>query len=233
MKPNNKIVIAVDGHSSCGKSTMAKALAQRTGYIYIDSGAMYRAVTLFCIENRLVDEQQHIDEAGLKARMNEICIEFRNNPETGGNETWLNGRNVEQQIRNMEVSNLVSPVSALKFVRTAMTAQQQSMGRQKGIVMDGRDIGTTVFPDAELKIFVTASAETRAKRRWNELKLKGQETPYEAVLENVRNRDYIDQNRAESPLRKADDAILLDNSALTPEEQNDWLYQQFLKALSK
>lgn len=233
MEPNTKIVIAVDGHSSCGKSTMAKALAKKTGYIYIDSGAMYRAVTLFCIENGLVDERQQIDEEGLKARMNDIGIVFKNNPETGRNETWLNGRNVEQQIRSMEVSNLVSPVSALKFVRTAMTARQQSLGRQKGIVMDGRDIGTTVFPDAELKIFVTASAETRARRRWEELKGKGEEVPYEAVLDNVRQRDEIDQNRAESPLRKADDAILLDNSTFSPEEQNDWMYQQYLNALSK
>lgn len=233
MEPNHKIVIAVDGHSSCGKSTMAKALAKKIGYIYIDSGAMYRAVTLFCLENGLFDDKRQIDEAGLKARMNDICIEFKNDPESGRPETWLNGRNVERQIRSMEVSHLVSPVSALKFVRTAMTAQQQAMGRQKGIVMDGRDIGTTVFPEAELKIFVTASAEIRARRRWEELKLKGQETPYEEVLENVRKRDYIDQNRAESPLKKADDAILLDNSALTLEEQNDWMYDQYLKALSK
>ncbi|WP_055097039.1 MULTISPECIES: (d)CMP kinase [Bacteroidales] len=232
MKQNNKIVIAIDGFSSCGKSTMAKGLAKRIGYIYIDSGAMYRAVTLYCINHNLIDGNL-IDENSLKKQMQNIHIEFKINTLSGRPETWLNGKNVEQEIRSMQVSNLVSPVSALKFVRTAMTAQQQALGKTKGIVMDGRDIGTTVFPHAELKIFVTASAETRAKRRLDELKAKGENISYQEVLKNVQERDYIDQNRSESPLKKADDAILLDNSNMTLEEQDKWLYEQYQKALFK
>lgn len=232
MKQNNKIVIAIDGFSSCGKSTMAKGLAKRIGYIYIDSGAMYRAVTLYCINHNLIDGNL-IDENSLKKQMQNIHIEFKINTLSGRHETWLNGKNVEQEIRSMQVSNLVSPVSALKFVRTAMTAQQQALGKTKGIVMDGRDIGTTVFPHAELKIFVTASAETRAKRRLDELKAKGENISYQEVLKNVQERDYIDQNRSESPLKKADDAILLDNSNMTLEEQDKWLYEQYQKALFK
>ena len=232
MKQNNKIVIAIDGFSSCGKSTMAKGLATRIGYIYIDSGAMYRAVTLYCINHNLIDGNL-IDENSLKKQMQNIHIEFKINTLSGRPETWLNGKNVEQEIRSMQVSNLVSPVSALKFVRTAMTAQQQALGKTKGIVMDGRDIGTTVFPHAELKIFVTASAETRAKRRLDELKAKGENISYQEVLKNVQERDYIDQNRSESPLKKADDAILLDNSNMTLEEQDKWLYEQYQKALFK
>ena len=232
MKQNNKIVIAIDGFSSCGKSTMAKGLAKRIGYIYIDSGAMYRAVTLYCINHNLIDGNL-IDENSLKKQMQNIHIEFKINTLSGRPETWLNGKNVEQEIRSMQVSNLVSPVSALKFVRTAMTAQQQALGKTKGIVMDGRDIGTTVFPHAELKIFVTASAETRAKRRLDELKAKGENISYQEVLKNVQERDYIDQNRSESPLKKADDAILLDNSNMTLEGQDKWLYEQYQKALFK
>lgn len=232
MKQNNKIVIAIDGFSSCGKSTMAKGLAKRIGYIYIDSGAMYRAVTLYCINHNLIDGNL-IDENSLKKQMQNIHIEFKINTLSGRPETWLNGKNVEKEIRSMQVSNLVSPVSALKFVRTAMTAQQQALGKTKGIVMDGRDIGTTVFPHAELKIFVTASAETRAKRRLDELKAKGENISYQEVLKNVQERDYIDQNRSESPLKKADDAILLDNSNMTLEEQDKWLYEQYQKALFK
>ena len=232
MKQNNKIVIAIDGFSSCGKSTMAKGLAKRIGYIYIDSGAMYRAVTLYCINHNLIDVNL-IDENSLKKQMQNIHIEFKINTQSGRPETWLNGKNVEQEIRSMQVSNLVSPVSALKFVRTAMTTQQQALGKAKGIVMDGRDIGTTVFPHAELKIFVTASAETRAKRRLDELKAKGENISYQEVLKNVQERDYIDQNRSESPLKKADDAILLDNSDMTLEEQDKWLYEQYQKALFK
>ena len=232
MKQNNKIVIAIDGFSSCGKSTMAKGLAKRIGYIYIDSGAMYRAVTLYCINHNLIDGNL-IDENSLKKQMQNIHIEFKINTQSGRPETWLNGKNVEQEIRSMQVSNLVSPVSALKFVRTAMTTQQQALGKAKGIVMDGRDIGTTVFPHAELKIFVTASAETRAKRRLDELKAKGENISYQEVLKNVQERDYIDQNRRESPLKKADDAILLDNSNMTLEEQDKWLYEQYQKALFK
>lgn len=221
-----KITIAIDGFSSCGKSTMAKDLAREIGYIYIDSGAMYRAVTLYCIENGLVDGKK-IDTDKLREAMKDICISFQLNAETGRPDTYLNGVNVESKIRTMEVSSLVSPVAVLDFVREAMVAQQQAMGKEKGIVMDGRDIGTTVFPDAELKIFVTASAEIRAQRRYDELKAKGQEASYEEILANVKERDYIDQNREVSPLRKADDAILLDNSNLTIAEQKEWLMKQF------
>lgn len=221
-----KITIAIDGYSSCGKSTMAKDLAREIGYIYIDSGAMYRAVTLYCIENGLFTEEG-IDTETLQKRMPEIKITFQLNPETQRPVTYLNGVNVEERIRTMEVSSHVSPVAALGFVREAMVRLQQEMGKAKGIVMDGRDIGTVVFPDAELKIFVTASAEIRAQRRYDELKAKGQEVSYEDILKNVKERDYIDQNRAVSPLRQAEDAILLDNSHLTIEEQKRWLAEQF------
>lgn len=224
-----KITIAIDGFSSCGKSTMAKDLAKEIGYIYIDSGAMYRAVTLYCLEHGLFTDKG-IDEEGLRRQMGEIQIEFRLNPGTGRPDTWLNGANVEQAIRSMEVSSQVSPVAALPFVREAMVARQQAMGREKSIVMDGRDIGTTVFPDAELKVFVTASPEIRARRRYDELKAKGMEAGMEEILENVRQRDYIDQHREVSPLRKADDALLLDNSTLTIAQQKEWLLEQFRRA---
>ena len=225
-----KITIAIDGYSSCGKSTMAKDLAREVGYIYIDSGAMYRAVTLYCLENQLFTENG-IDTDKLEAAMPGIGISFQLNPETGRPMTLLNGVNVEDRIRTMEVSNHVSPVAALPFVRKALVKLQQDMGKEKGIVMDGRDIGTTVFPDAELKIFVTASAEVRAQRRYDELKAKGQEASFDEILANVKERDYIDQNREVSPLRKADDAILLDNSHLTIEEQKQWLAAEFEKAV--
>lgn len=225
-----KITIAIDGFSSCGKSTMAKDLAREIGYIYIDSGAMYRAVTLYCLENGMVVNGE-IDKERLKASMEQIKISFQLNAETGRPDTYLNGVNVEGKIRTMEVSSLVSPVATLDFVRQAMVAQQQAMGKEKGIVMDGRDIGTTVFPDAELKIFVTASAEIRAQRRYDELKAKGQDASYEEILANVKERDFIDQNREVSPLRKANDAILLDNSNLTIAEQKEWLKQQYQFAI--
>ncbi len=221
-----KITIAIDGFSSCGKSTMAKDLAREIGYIYIDSGAMYRAVTLYCIENGLLCNGQ-IDVEKLRNEIDNIHISFRPNEKTNRPDTYLNGTNVENKIRTMEVSAHVSPVAALDFVREAMVRQQQEMGRQKGIVMDGRDIGTTVFPDAELKIFVTASPEIRAQRRYDELKAKGQDVDFDDILENVKQRDYIDQNREVSPLRKADDALLLDNSHLTIEQQKEWLAEQF------
>lgn len=221
-----KITIAIDGFSSCGKSTMAKDLAREIGYIYIDSGAMYRAVTLYSIENGIFTGTA-IDTETLKQRINDIQISFQLNPATGRPDTCLNGVNVEDKIRSMEVSNKVSPISTLGFVRQEMVKQQQAMGERKGIVMDGRDIGTTVFPDAELKVFVTASAEIRAQRRYDELKAKGQEASYEEILANVKQRDDIDQNREVSPLRKADDALLLDNSHLTIEEQRDWLREKF------
>ena len=227
-----KITIAIDGFSSCGKSTMAKDLAREVGYIYIDSGAMYRAVTLYSIENGIFDGDV-IDTEKLKKAIKDIQISFRPNPETGRPDTYLNGVNVDNKIRTMGVSSKVSPISALDFVREAMVAQQQAMGKEKGIVMDGRDIGTTVFPDAELKIFVTATPEIRAQRRFDELKAKGQEGSFEEILENVKQRDYIDQHREVSPLRKADDALLLDNSNLSIEQQKEWLSEQFGKIVNK
>ena len=227
-----KITIAIDGFSSCIKSTMAKDLAREVGYIYIDSGAMYRAVTLYSIENGIFDGDV-IDTEKLKKAIKDIQISFRPNPETGRPDTYLNGVNVENKIRTMGVSSKVSPISALDFVREAMVAQQQAMGKEKGIVMDGRDIGTTVFPDAELKIFVTATPEIRAQRRFDELKAKGQEGSFEEILENVKQRDYIDQHREVSPLRKADDALLLDNSNLSIEQQKEWLSEQFGKIVNK
>ena len=221
-----KITIAIDGFSSCGKSTMAKDLAKEIGYIYIDSGAMYRAVTLYSLQQGIFGADG-IDEVRLQQEMEQIHISFQLNATTGRPDTYLNGVDVEQQIRTMEVSSHVSPIAALPFVREAMVKQQQEMGKAKGIVMDGRDIGTTVFPDAELKIFVTASPEIRAQRRYDELKAKGEQANLQEILENVKQRDYIDQHRETSPLRKADDALLLDNSQLTIAEQKEWLYEQF------
>ncbi len=206
---------------------MAKDLAKEIGYIYIDSGAMYRAVTLYVIENGMFDGKGNVDAGRLEKNMGNIQVSFRMNPQTGRPDTYLNGVNVENKIRTLEVSAYVSPVAALGFVRQAMVAQQQEMGKAKGIVMDGRDIGTTVFPNAELKIFVTASPEIRAQRRYDELKAKGQAASFDEILENVKQRDYIDQNREISPLRKADDALLLDNSHMTIAEQKEWLLEQY------
>ena len=224
-----KITIAIDGHSSCGKSTMAKDLAKKIGYVYVDTGAMYRAVTLFALRNGLFNDDGSVKTEELEPRMEEIMITFQFNPETQKPDTYLNGELVEKEIRSLEVSNHVSPIAAIPFVRTAMVAQQQAMGREGGIVMDGRDIGATVFPNAELKVFVTASAEVRAQRRYDELVAKGMPEPYEDILKNVQERDYIDSHREVSPLRPADDAILLDNSELTIPEQNEWLMQQYLR----
>ena len=221
-----KITIAIDGHSSCGKSTMAKDLAREVGYVYVDTGAMYRSVTLFALRNGLFNNDT-INEEELRRRMPEIQISFQFNPETGRPDTYLNGELVEKDIRTMEVSNKVSPIAALGFVREAMVAQQQQMGKDKGVVMDGRDIGTTVFPDAELKVFVTASAEVRAQRRYDELKAKGMDADFDDILKNVQERDYIDSHREVSPLRKADDAIELDNSHMTIPEQKQWLLDRF------
>lgn len=222
-----KITIAIDGFSACGKSTMAKNLANQIGYIYIDSGAMYRAVTLFAIQNNLI-KNDNIDIEVLENKINDIKIEFIINKETGLPETYLNEKNVEKDIRTMEVSTKVSQISALAFVRKAMVRQQQAMGKQKGIVMDGRDIGTAVFPNAELKVFVTARPEVRAKRRLDELRSKGDnKTSYEDILENLEQRDYIDQNRTESPLIQAKDALVLDNSDITKEQQAEWLLNKF------
>lgn len=223
-----KITIAIDGFSSCGKSTMAKDLAHEIGYIYIDSGAMYRAVTLYCIENGLF-EGKSIDLEVLGRRINDINISFELDAETGRPRTRLNGKDVEDRIRTMEVSSRVSIIAAIGFVREALVVQQQAMGKEKGIVMDGRDIGTTVFPDAELKIFVTASAEIRAERRYKELQEKGEKADFAEILANVKERDRIDQTRTVSPLRQAEDAILLDNSNLSLSEQKAWLLEQYHK----
>ncbi len=222
-----KITIAIDGHSSCGKSTMAKDLAREIGYIYIDSGAMYRCCTLFCMQRGLIRPDGSIDVESLQRLMPEIQVSFRLNASTGRPDAYLNGVNVEERIRKMDVSAHVSPVAALPFVRAAMTAQQQEMGREGGIVMDGRDIGTAVFPDAELKVFVTASDEIRAQRRLDELRAKGEEADFESVLANLRERDRIDSTRAVAPLRQAEDALVLDNSHLTIPEQKQWLLERF------
>ena len=222
-----KITIAIDGYSSCGKSTMAKDLAREIGYIYVDTGAMYRSVTLFAMRNSLFDEDGSIKTDKLKDRMGEINISFRLNSETGRPDTYLNGELVEKEIRTMDVSSNVSKIAALPFVREALVAQQQAMGKEKGIIMDGRDIGTVVFPDAELKIFVTASAEVRAQRRYDELKAKGMPADFDDILKNVKERDYIDSHRETSPLRMADDALELDNSHMTIEEQKAWLMARY------
>ncbi len=215
----DKVIIAVDGYSSSGKSTMARALARRLGYRYIDSGAMYRAVTLAALENGLIDADNKVDTDGLMKLLPEIKIDFEVMPD-GKQATTLNGKNVESDIRGMEVSGKVSVIAAIPEVRHALVAMQQSFGLSKGIVMDGRDIGTTVFPSAEIKLFVNAPAETRAERRYKELTDKGISTTFEEVLENIKQRDRLDETRAESPLRRAEDAIDIDNSGLTIEEQD-------------
>jgi len=228
-----KITIAIDGFSSCGKSTMAKALAKHIGYIYIDSGAMYRAATLYAINHHLIDDEE-IKEEELQSCLPDVKVSFTIDPESGKQLTCLNGEVVEDQIRSMEVSSKVSRISALPYVREAITDQLQSMGKEKGIVMDGRDIGTTVFPDAELKIFLTASAEIRAQRRYDELKAKGEENiNFDEILQNVKERDHLDMTREVSPLRQAPDAIVLDNSHLTHDEQNAWLLEQYIRAASE
>ena len=227
-----KITIAINGHSSCGKSTMAKDLAKKVGYIYVDTGAMYRAVTLYALRNGLFNEDDSIREEELKEKMSDINISFKLNEETGKPDTYLNDELVEQDIRTMEVSNRVSPIAALPFVREALVAQQQKMGEEKGIVMDGRDIGTVVFPNAEMKVFVTASAEVRAERRYKELIAKGMEADYDEILKNVQERDFIDSHREVSPLRQAEDALVLDNSNMTIPEQNEWLYKRFLERVA-
>lgn len=225
-----RITIAIDGYSSTGKSTMAKALARRLGYAYIDTGAMYRAVTLYSLNQGLFDGDV-VDVAALEGRLRDVNITFRANDE-GRSETYLNGENVEREIRSMRVSDKVSIIAAIGAVRRDMVRQQQAMGRDKGIVMDGRDIGTVVFPDAELKVFVTADPMVRAQRRYDELRAKGDTaTTLEQVLHNVTERDRIDTTRAESPLRQADDALVLDNSHLSVEEQDRWLLEQALHVI--
>ncbi len=228
-----KIVIAIDGYSSCGKSTMAKNLARQLGYVYVDTGAMYRAVTLYALRHHLFKADGEADAASLQQAMPDIRISFQFNAQTGKPDTYLNDELVEQEIRTMQVSEKVSKIAALPFVRTALVAQQQRMGKDKAIVMDGRDIGTVVFPHAELKIFVTASAEVRAQRRYDELQQKGMPARYDDILKNVQERDYIDSHREVSPLREADDAIELDNSNLTIDEQQQWLLQQVDKVFQQ
>ena len=222
-----KIIVAIDGHSSCGKSTMAKSLAAQVGYIYVDTGAMYRAVTLFAMRQGLFDAQGQPDAARLEALVPEIEVSFHLDPTTSLPLVCLNGEVVEEEVRTLEVSSHVSAIAALPFVREALTRQQQRMGEEKGIVMDGRDIGTVVFPQAELKVFVTASAEGRAQRRFLELTAKGQTVAFEDILRNVQERDYIDSHREVAPLRQADDALVLDNSEMTREEQMQWLLDRF------
>lgn len=214
----NKITIAIDGFSSTGKSTLAKQIAKALGYVYVDTGAMYRAVTYFAMKNHWVNEN-HIDIENICSHLNEVNLRFQYNTILGYAEMYLNDTNVEQEIRTLEVSQNVSRVAEISQVRAKLVQQQQAMGKEKGVVMDGRDIGTVVFPDAELKIFMTASPETRAKRRFNELIEKGQRVTFEEVLENVQQRDYIDTHREDSPLVKANDAIVIDNSSLSKEEQ--------------
>ncbi len=227
-----KIIIAIDGYSSSGKSTMAKALARQIGYRYIDSGAMYRAVTLYAMRHNLILADGTVDTKPLIARLDDIHIDFAVTPQ--GQHTLLNGEDVEREIRTIEVSNHVSPIAAIPQVRFALTAMQKAFGADKGIVMDGRDIGTAVFPDAELKIFVNAPASTRAQRRFKEMRDAGNTTvTYEEVLENVETRDHIDRTREVSPLRKADDAIELDNSDMTLAQQDQWLLHQFKMALDR
>ncbi len=227
-----RITIAFDGFSSSGKSTMAKTLAKRIGYAYIDTGAMYRAVTLYCLENGLFDGTT-LNEEALRERMPEIAITFAVDAD-GRSVTMLNGRNVETEIRQMPVSSKVSIVAAVPFVRHALVRQQQQMGAGGGIVMDGRDIGTVVFPNAEMKVYVNASAETRARRRYDELRAKGDTSvTYEDVYRNVCERDYIDTHREETPLRRADDAVELDNSNMTIDEQNQWLIDLYNSIVEK
>ncbi len=230
---DKKIIVALDGYSSSGKSTMARELARRVGYVYVDSGAMYRAVTLYAIRHDMVNPDSTIKTAELVKALPEISVSFAPAGADGVQHTLLNGEDVESLIRDMKVSSLVSPVAVIPEVRQRLTAMQQAFGKERGIVMDGRDIGTTVFPDAELKVYVCTDAEERARRRFKELQEKGSEASFEEVLANVKERDRIDSTREVSPLRKADDAIELDNGRMTPEEQMDWLMNQFKAALTR
>jgi CMP/dCMP kinase len=227
---DRKIIIAIDGHSSSGKSTLSKNLAGKLKYNYIDSGSMYRTITLYALRNNLI-KNGIVDVKRLIEQLNKISISFKYNPDEQKSDTYLNGENVEKEIRGLEVSNLVSPVATIKEVRTAMVKIQKQLGKDKGIVMDGRDIGTVVYPEAELKIFVTTSPKIRAKRRFDELRAKGEQVTFEEVLKNVEERDFIDQTRKESPLKKAPDAIVLDNGNMTREEQLDWVLSKVNEVL--
>ena len=227
---NKRIIIAIDGHSSCGKSTFAKAIAARLGYIFIDTGAMYRAVTLYALEHGAI-ESCIANESKIEAMLGDININFRFNPERGASDIYVNGDMVEGKIRTIEVSNCVSAVSSIGAVRSKLVAMQQEMGRQGGVVMDGRDIGTVVFPDAELKIYMTADPMVRAERRYKELTAKGDNVSLEEIYENVVSRDHADTTRAISPLRKADDAIVLDNSHMSVEEQMAWFDKEYQRVV--
>ena len=226
----HKIIIAVDGFSSCGKSTFAKAIAARLGYIFIDTGAMYRAVTLYALEHGAI-RSGVVDEDAVVASLKDIDIDFRFNPERGASDIYVNGDLVEGKIRTIEVSNCVSPVSSIREVREKLVAIQQQMGRKRGVVMDGRDIGTVVFPDAELKVFMTADPHVRALRRYDELRAKGDNVSLEEIEQNVRSRDEADMSRAISPLRQAEDAIVLDNSFMTIPEQMDWFVGRYREVM--
>ena len=228
-----QITISIDGYSSCGKSTMAKDLAAKIGYTFVDTGAMYRAVTLLALRNNVFDKDNKPNTDQLEALLKNATISQTHNPQLGKAETFLNGENVESEIRNMEVSSRVSIIAAIPFVRAELVRQQQLMGKNGGIVMDGRDIGTTVFPNAELKIFVTASPQVRAQRRYAELQAKGQATTIEEVMKNLEERDYIDSHREVSPLRQASDAVVIDNTNLTPSEQLAMLLALFNQRANK
>lgn len=228
----NKITIAIDGHSSCGKSTVAKDVAKRLNYLYLDSGAMYRAVTLYCLRHNMIPNGE-LDISALISNLNEIRITFRSNPETHNNDTYLNEENIEKEIRQLKVSQNVSRVAAVGEVRRHLVTLQREMGKSKGIVMDGRDIGTVVFPEAELKIFMTASPDIRAERRYDELIAKGEAVNFEEIKANILDRDRFDEQRQISPLRKADDAIVFDNSYLTREEQLIWVLNKVEDILRK
>lgn len=227
---NKRIIIALDGHSSCGKSTFAKAIASRLGYIFIDTGAMYRAVALYAMEHGAI-ESGIVDEDKIVAMLGDINIDFRFNPERGASDIYVNGDLVEGKIRTIEVSNCVSAVSSIAAVREKLVKMQQTMGQRKGVVMDGRDIGTVVFPEAELKIYMTADPRVRAERRYKELTAKGDNVSFEEIYENVVSRDKADMSRAISPLRKADDAIVLDNSTMSVEEQMAWFDREYHRVL--
>lgn len=224
---SNNVVIAIDGHSSCGKSTVAKTLAKMLGYIYVDTGAMYRAVTYFCMKENLIDSEGVVNEHELKLKLENVKIEFKaSNDGNNGQLTYLNQENIETAIRGLDVSNMVSYVSKIKFVRDFLVMQQRQFGESQNIVMDGRDIGTVVFPKATVKIFMTAKPEVRAQRRYDELQAKGETVQYDEILKNVKERDFLDSTRKESPLRPADDSILLDNSEMTREEQFSWILEK-------
>ncbi len=228
-----KIIIAIDGYSSSGKSTMARALAREIGYTYIDSGAMYRAITLYAMRHGLISPEGRVDEARLVSLLPQVSVTFSPVEADGVQHTLLNGEDVEREIRDMAVSSHVSPVAVIGAVRDRVDGMLRELGSHRGIVMDGRDIGTTVFPDAEMKVFVDASPEERARRRFRELTGKGEKVTYEEVLENVRTRDRIDTTREVSPLRKAPDAHVLDNSGMTPAGQMKWLIELYHKIVSE